>query len=170
MKVYKIFIIFLSLVVLLSLAINLSKNPQIKVSKALGIISLSGTVINFTNTHGGFHGDGTTYIELSFPNNAYLEAIKQNSAWHLLPLNKELNTLVYGKSSEHISINSSLTNENGDLLFPYIENGYYYFKDRNLESTDSQNSSEVLNRNSFNFTIAIYNADTQVLHFCEFDT
>lgn len=170
MKINKIFVVFLSLVILLSSIIQTSRNPKIKILKALSIFNLSGTVLYYTDTHGGFHNDGTTYIELNFPDNLYLEAIKQSSKWHPLPLNKELATLVYGKSDENISIGSFLTNEDGKLLFPPIENGYYYFKDRNSESVDNQDSSKILKRNSFNFTIAIYNEDTKMLYFCELDT
>ena len=57
-----------------------------------------------------------------------------------------------------------------DLEIPQIENGYYYFYDRHDEATDPYDDSEFLARFSFNFTLAIYDSDTNTLYLCEYDT
>jgi hypothetical protein len=60
------------------------------------------------------------------------------------------------------------TENNQDI--PEITNGYYYFYDRFEDSSDPLNDSELLERSSYNFTLAIYDADSQILYYCEVDT
>ena len=62
------------------------------------------------------------------------------------------------------------TDENGDTIIPDIQNGYYYFYDRHSESTEPYNDEDVLSRASFNFTLALYDSDNNVLYYVEFDT
>lgn len=146
------------------------KNSQKEVSEALGINVESGTEISYSDTHGGFHGDGTKYIEYSFSDETVLNAIKQSSQWKQLPLNTELNILIYGIGNDTETVGPYVTNSNGMALFPTVENGYYFFKDRFSSSTENNNSVDILNRHAFNFTFAIYDSDANVLYFCEFDT
>ena len=42
--------------------------------------------------------------------------------------------------------------------------------DRSSESTDNTDDSMLLSRYSFNFTIAIYDTDTDILYYFEYDT
>ncbi|MEG2452447.1 MAG: hypothetical protein RSA77_06105, partial [Clostridium sp.] len=87
-----------------------------------------------------------------------------------LPVTDNLLTVIYGKVSDHKSIGPFIANGDGDALFPIVENGYYYFLDRHSESKDEKDAADLLSRNSFNFTIAIYDIDNQTLYFSEFDT
>lgn len=162
-------------VLLLSLLIVLltgcdTQNSQKEVSQALGINATEGTELSYSDTHGGFHGDGTKYIQLSFSDEEFVDSIKQSPEWKQLPLSTDLYTLIYGISNEKEAIGPYATDDSESALFPQIENGYYFFKDRFSESTDSQNSSDILSRSAFNFTIAIYDTDTNTLYFCEVDT
>ncbi len=50
----------------------------------------------------------------------------------------------------------------------YIMISFNY--DRYHDSTDPYDDSNVLARASFNFTIALYDAETDILYYCEFDT
>lgn len=43
-----------------------SQKPQANISKELGIDVSKGTEVSNFDNHGGFHGDGMTYITLSF--------------------------------------------------------------------------------------------------------
>lgn len=142
-----------------------SQSPVEDISTALSIDVSSGKEVQFSDDHGGFHGDGTEYIVLEFTDDKVLEQIKDNSAWTALPLDETTKALVYGVTEETSQIGPFLTNENGDTLFPEIENGYYILIDRH-----SQKEGNILERASFNFTLAIYDTDTNKLHYCEFDT
>ena len=112
--------------------------------------------------HGGFHGDGLTLIELSFPDDSFGARIQ--TTWHSLPLSGNLNTFVYGSPGRE-----PIT-QDGVNCFPPVQNGYYYFEDRHSQSTDPHSDSELLQRHSFNVTITIYDADTRTLYYCKFDT
>ena len=59
----------------LLLAACSSQPPQEEVSQALGIDVSGGQVLSASDDHGGFHGDGTTFVELQFSDDAVLEQI-----------------------------------------------------------------------------------------------
>ena len=48
--------------------------------------------------------------------------------------------------------------------------GWYYFYDRHTESLNRNDPSDILERSSFNFDIAIYDADTDTLYYISIDT
>ena len=134
----------------------------------LGINISNGTIITDTDSHGGFHGDGITFLEVAFEDDSCLNQIKGNSSWKQLPVSYPVDALLYGTQNGSSSIGPYVT-EGGKKLFPKAETGYYYFKDRHT-GAGGQGSKDVVNRHSFNFTVALYDEDTQTLYYCEFDT
>lgn len=173
--------IYLSVLMLLSImflttacySINLTNDPTKYISRILGIDLSRGKILKSMDSHGGFHGDGSTYIEMTFDDKesqAITEALKNNAEWNELPLTNNLNIAVYGKTDASKSIRSLVTNEGGKALIPMIDNGYYFFLDRHSKSKDAKDDADLLNRYSFNFTIAIYDAGDQMLYFYELDT
>lgn len=168
-------IFFCTTLVLLALAACASHTPQEKVSQALGVDASAGEVITDSDTHGGFNGDGLEYIVLFFSDGNLLKEAETSDAWHPLPLNDNLTALVYGLTYEEeegvlVSIGPYLSDGSGEPLIPEIQNGYVFFQDRHSQSTDPQDDSRVLERGSFNFTLAIYDSDTGTLYFCQLDT
>ena len=146
-----------------------SKKPQFDISEMIGIEILDEDMkmINHIETHGGFHGDGTTFYSMEIINDDTIEEIK--SEWKELPLTENLTALVYGLEDETSSIGPYIS-EDGEALFPNVENGYYYFFDRHDESEDHFDDVNVLSRHSFNFVIAIFDTDTNRLYYSKFDT
>lgn len=134
-----------------------------QVSRALGVNASAGTVVSASDSHGGFHGDGLTFIELSFPDDSFGTSIQDR--WHPLPLSGNLNAFIYGSPGAVPSIT-----QDGVNCFPPVQNGCYYFKDRHSQSTDPQSDHDLFRRNSFNVTFALYDADTRTLYYCKFDT
>lgn len=49
-----------------------AKTPQDIVSEALGLDASGGSEVSASDTHGGFHGDGTSCIVLTFQDDARL--------------------------------------------------------------------------------------------------
>ena len=47
------------------------------------------------------------------------------------------------------------------------ENGYWYFYD---QQGQTHSDDQVLNRGSYNYTFAMYDADKDLLYYCEYDT
>ena len=77
-----------------------AKTPQDIVSEALGLDASGGSEVSASDTHGGFHGDGTSCIVLTFQDDAVLEQIKANADWNSLPMDETTQILVYGISGE----------------------------------------------------------------------
>ena len=113
------------------------------------------------DSHGGFHGDGTTYLVLSCPDSSALEQIKADSRWRPFPMDEITQILAYGYDNGTISIGPYL----GEAELPAIQHGYYRLIDRHKEA-----DAVILDRHSFNFTLGIYDSDTNTLYYCEVDT
>lgn len=140
-------------------------------SEALGADISSGEIQTYTDSHGGFHGDGETYAEVVFSDDDFLNAIENDAQWCALPLTQNLSAIVYGgMTSNGTTWAPSITNDEDELLVPTISNGYYFFKDRHYESEDAKDDSSLFDRYSMNFTIAIYDSDTKILYFYKLDT
>ena len=148
-------------------------NSRDDIADTLGIDLSSSTILQSMDSHGGFHGDGDTYIKMAFPDDeskVLVEGIENNKGWKKLPLTDNLYIAVYGEKSESGMFGPLVKDENGDRYFPWISNGYYFFLDRHSESTDEKDDTELFNRMSFNFTIAIYDIDNNTLHYYKLDT
>ena len=94
-----------------------------------------------------------------------MEQIKASAQWGDFPLDGIVKALVYGISDETSSIGPFLNDGNGNPLVPEILNGYYLLIDRH---TDKE--TDILSRRSFNFTLGLYDADTDTLYYCKLDT
>lgn len=150
---------------------------QETISEAVGIDCSEGEVVISENTHGGMQGDGQTYTELSFQDDALEMEIAQNPNWQEIPLSENVTTIVYGY--EEVTENS--VNSRGSMFLDYsdplsspkpripeIENGYYYFEDRLSSGEERWDDSQVLDREAhYNFVLAIYDVDTGILYFCQ---
>ena len=141
-----------------------------EISDALGVDVSDGEQLAYTDSHGGFHGDGLTFAALKFPDAALADEIKGKEGWKALPLSKNLTAAAYGISDETSSTGPYLTDEDGEPVLPEIENGYYYFQDRHAKSADAYDDTELLDRASLNFTIALYDVDTDTLYYVKYDT
>lgn len=146
-----------------------SQEPQNIISNELGIDVSSGDEIFAFDDHGGFHGDGTTYTVLSFSDDKVLEQIKESTQWKEFPLDETVRTLVYGISDGTSSDGPFLIDSEGNAFIPEIHEGYYILIDRQAEQGEAA-GVDILHRNSFNFTLGLYDVDTNNLYFCELDT
>lgn len=121
-----------------------------------------GTVVSELDTHGGFHGDGDTFVVITFPQTDWpaLEGEMTGPYWHPLPLTDNLFKVTY----------SLALGKDGEPFFPEVSQGYYYFRDRHSESRDPADDSELFGRGSWNFTMAVYDSQTGTLYYYELDT
>ncbi len=134
-----------------------------RIRQELGVEVSQGSVLESTDTHGGFHGDGTTFIKLSVPGTVFASR-EESFAWKQFPLTDNLHSALYGDSL------CLFEDEKGDPLLPYIKNGYYLFQDRHSQSTDPADDAELYSRASWNFTLSIYDTDTETLYYLRFDS
>ena len=124
------------------------------------------TVVDEKDTHGGFHGDGSYYLILdcSEKSEQSTELIKD---WKPLPLTENLQLIMYGGEKDGVSYGYNLAEK---AHWPFINNGVYKFVDRHSEADDKSDDTNLFNRYSFNFSIAVYDLDTNTLYYFEFDT
>lgn len=121
------------------------------VSRKIGIDVTDGDLYFGFDDHGGFHGDGTTYLEIriTVPIDT---VISENSDWQRFPAPKmiELNVCKMG-----------IDKHRGDCedLIPEINNGWYFFIDSSPEYAGD----------FLNFTVAAYDSDSKVFYFCKHD-
>ena len=156
------------LVFVFSLTACGSQEPQEIVSEALGVDASSGSAMSSMDTHSG-NGDGTSFVVLHYDGDEMIKQIKADAAWQPFPLDETVQTLVYGVSDATSSIGPFLTDEDGKALVSEIANGYYRLIDRQVEE-DQATGADILNRASFNFTVGLYDTDTNTLYCCELDT
>lgn len=150
-----------------------SKSGKItdEISATIGIDLSNTEYVTRIDTHGGFHGDGNTIVTMPLSSESVLEQIQGNSNWHSLPFTENLTAVVYGIHTDNSSIGPYITvDDSRNAAVPEITNGYYFFLDRHSQSTDPHDDTNVLSRASFNLTIAIYDCDTEMLYYLEFDT
>ena len=145
-----------------------SQSINKRISKSLGIEIPGSMKIDYEDTHGGFHGDGETFATIEF-NKSIAENIREDIAdhmsWNSLPLSENHDILVYGGTKEGITY----TYNYAELLsMPRIENGYWFYEDRQPESTLSREEEDLIPF-PYNFTIAIYDLDTDTLYYLESD-
>ena len=143
------------------------------ISKTLGFDMSGGTLVSSEDTHDGFHGDGDTYVEISFDDDSgadLADAMADNGDWHTFPLSDNLQAVVYGRVDGNTQYGPYITDDEGSSIIPQIEHGYYYFYDRHSESRNPKDDTKLLTRYSMNFTIALYDEDNNKLYCYELDT
>lgn len=153
---------------LLALTACGAKTAKEQIAEELELDATDGTELLHYDTHGG-NGDGTSCFALTFSDNALEQEIQTRSDWTPLPLDNTAEILVYGQSDAAHSMGPYLTDSDGNALLPQIENGYYCFIDRQTHY-ETIAAQPILERSSFNFTLAVYDTDQDILYFCQLDT
>lgn len=138
-----------------------------ELSQTLSVDLSQGTVVEETDDHGGFHGDGERWVEISLEEE--ISSALEEAGWQELPLPEPLEAALYGVTK----VEGDRTIAEGPCFqreIPRVSNGYYFFQDRHSEATDPTDPEELMERNSFNFTVALYDRDSQTLYYGEEDT
>ncbi len=142
-------VLMLMLVLTLSLhACGAQQSTQKKLGDALGLDLSTAEIMSENDTHGGFHGDGETIIQLYVGDIS--ELINGKNGWHEAPVADEL--LPY------------------TLRFGELRDGYWYFFDRHREAVDRYDPEPLSSRFSYNFTFAFYEPESGILNYYELDT
>ena len=105
------------------------------------------------------------YLKLDCKNNLK-DAHKIIKDWDNFSQNRELNILMYGGSIGCILYGTDFAKSTN---MPYISNGVYRFIDRHPDANNSSDFIDTLNRERYNFSIAIYDLDNDVLYCYDID-
>ena len=138
------FSISILLLVILTGCTNVNKKPEY----IFDINIKDCKILKEEDTHGGFHGDGEYYLEVSCDK-------KEITTWKKLPLSDEL---------------QKFYNNNLEDKIPNIKEGYYHFIDRHDEAKNRTSDIELNKRASYNFSIAFYDTKTNKIYLYELDT
>lgn len=122
--------------------------------------------ISENDQHQGFHGDGDYILKVDCSKNNK-KILKQIKKWKKLPLSDNLQLIMYGGERDNKTYGYELAKKNN---IPEIKNGYYYYLDRNSNAANKHSDLSLFDRYSFNFTIVMYDLDTDILYYYEFDT
>ena len=174
MKIKRILCALLALAVIAALAGCGTKNDLKQISKILSVDCAGAEVVTKYDSHGGFLGDGTLFYALQFSDGSAVDAIKASGDWKPFPLSDSLKTAIWGWQDDEHDYAPLIIKDNDwdNPLIPQVENGYYFFRDRHSYAADPKDDSAFLDesRPSYNFTVAIYDTDTNMLYYSEFDT
>ena len=126
---------------------------------------LCGTLTDEDN-HGGFLGDGERLTRYRYDSFRYGEgdgsiladALPTASRWKPLPFGKELSEWIEGTGGLEL------------LPDEWPAEGYYCFCDRQAESWDPEGETRAFSRVSLNFTLFVYDLETDILTVYELDT
>ena len=144
-----------------------------KKAEPLGIDVSPAEIISEEDDHGGFHGDGTTFLCFDCSGTDIAGQIRNGGNWTPFPLDDTVKALVYGieirEGDSLIGIGPYLSDEENRPLIPEIENGYYLLIDRQAEDGKAT-GADILHRASLNFTLGIYDSDADILYYFELDT
>ena len=151
---------------LLLLLLNPINNYTDITTPYFGFTKKDFSVLEEFEDYGGFPADGSHYLILdcSASKQKALDIIKD---WNKLPLSENLNLAMYGGEKDGVIYGYEFAKE---AHMPKIENGYYIFENSQLKGKDKSDDSELLNRSSFNFEIAVYDCDTDRMYYFEFDS
>lgn len=107
-------------------------------------------VVYHSDTHGGFHGDGTTVLILS--GQAH---IPESRFWHDLPMGKNVRDTLEANLPEGL---------------PPVAEGQWFCLDRHSKAVDPADPAMLFGHGSYNFTVALYDSDNQLLYYIKLDT
>ena len=134
-----------------------------RINSEIELDNSSCKIIRDKDTHGGFLGDGDYFAELKCKSINY-EKLASN--WKELPLSSSLEEILNVKQCG----DRGCLNVFEKYSIPNIENGYYYCVDRHSESIDKYDSTDINNRSSWNFTLAILDKESNTVYFYKLDT
>lgn len=140
-----------------------------EISEELKLDLLKTPILIYVDTHGGFHGDGKTYAVFQLDGEPERQnvAFKETRAWKRFPFSLSVKAAAYGRGEQSSLLKSEM---DGIPIPPVIKEGWYYFADRHSRSLDITDEEEFLNRSSYNFVMAFYDAETQRIYYYRVDT
>lgn len=167
----KIFTIITAIILILSLlGCSGSKSDDENIFNNIGLNIVENentTLITKKEREPSFHGDGIDFYVYEFKNSdEILKQVEENKEWKNLPLRENINSVVYGGNG----YSPFVTDDDGHKLIPPIKNGYYYFYNTSEDAKDKTDDTYLKNAFSYNFIIAIFDTDTNMLYYVKLDT
>lgn len=115
------------------------------------------------DTHSGFRNEGELLKKIYFSErqaNNFIEQVKKKDNWRALPMTERLSN----KVCKYAMVD--------DMNIPEVDKGYWFVLDRHSETKDKYNEKDIFDedRHSYNFTVAVFDTDKNILYVYELDT
>lgn len=133
--------------------------------KELGLSDVAACLEAEYDSHGGFHGDGISMEVYGLDQDAAVGQMQTLPGWHEGALDQAAATLAYGSGMQERQQGPYITDMDSRTLAPQKDWAYWYFEDRQAENTDERYSTDVLDRPSLNFTLALYESSGRLYVF-----
>lgn len=146
-----LFILFLIPVLLFTGCFLFKDEAQTIVMDELGLDISDAKVSFFLNTRKDSSG-GITVIEAAFSDGSFANQLQSREDFKALPFSDTLTAIL-----NSIEL---LKGEDGELLIPYADNGYYRIE---LALEDGKQLTE---EQPADLLLAVYNSDTNKFHYC----
>ncbi len=117
-------------------------------------LDISAAEVNMLINTRKNNNNGLTYIQATFPDSSFIGQLQNKEGFHPLPFSQEITDFLYSTDV--------LVGQDGKLLLPHLENGYYYFT-MQLENGNSEPFT--LDQGADLITL-LYDADTNKLYYC----
>jgi len=165
------------LILMLLFGCSKAKEPVDYVSELLGTDTSEFAVTAYYDTHSGWLGDGETVLIMSLTEHQETQLLRDTQnhfCRYDLPFSQPISIALYGGEMDRGGVSyyhgSLFHTDSGEPIVPQITNGFYLFYDRHSESTDPSNDFRLHYRGSWNFDLAVYDADTRTLYYLVLDT
>lgn len=156
--IYLVFII----ITMLSGCAKTTPDDVAYISEKIGIDISGSKIIEKTDTHGGFHGDGMMFVQIEINNKKFEQELKNTGKWSQEP-SELTEILLYGNEEW----SPYIVDDNGKPLMKKIDNRYYFI----INDTDSNEEDiEWSEMYSVNAIVAVYDVDNNILYYYEIDT
>ena len=142
------------------------------ISKHIGIDVSAGVQKQYNDNHGGFLGDGESYVIIKLNEKGkkeFLKEAKKNNKWSNMPLPEKYQKIVFGGEFDNVDYGDGYFEDGGHIPRD-IKNGIYYFRDRYAEKYPKEADVDINERYSYNFTISILDLDRNKLYIYDLDT
>ena len=161
-KFFKTFCLVILIVFILYIVYAFTIEEKVHMSKKIEVYIPLFAKMEEKDYHGGFHGDGESLAKIYFSEGQaekFIEKINKNEHWRKLPMTEDIRNYTSKGAYEGTEI-------------PLIENGYWFVLDRHSKATNKYNELDIFNegRYSLNFTVAVFDIDTNILYCYEEDT
>ena len=142
-----------------------------RIGRQLDLDLSRATLVEYQDSHGGFHGDGETVAIITLPEEMVSEAesrmLHGTPWWQPLPLREDAALALYGGMDGDVQRMPLFADANGDPIAPEVTKGWYYLYDAQGEPYIE---TSLFSRASFNFCLALYDAERRTLYYFELDT
>lgn len=140
------------------------------ICEEIGISLPKDVAIKYEDSHGGFHGDGVLLAVVTATNEedkSELKTILTHVGWRS-ELPEEMYAAFFGgvETIEGVEYPTAGYVHDLELDIPNVKNACFYYKDRYFEQYGEQCTFAPYTQN---FTLAVFDLDTNILYFIEGD-